>query len=117
MTTGGEPVRIHPGDLPSASRGTHDGRGGGVASGGDPVSEANRFVEGAVGALPGGAPAVIIVIGPGLGYAVDAIWRRAASTRVIAIEPSPGIAAAMLSRRSWRESIESGQLTLLTGPD
>ena len=111
-------VQIHTaGPLPSASVRTPDGRLVRVHSGRDPVTEAEQFVESALGALPGGAPSVVMVLGPGLGYSLEAIARRAPGTRMIAIEPFPALARAMLERRDWREWIESKRLIVLVGPE
>jgi len=77
------------------------------------MSEADRYLD---AALTGDLPPVVIVIGPGLGYILEAIERRAATTRIIAIEPFPAIARTMLERRDWRDWMRSGRLTLLTGP-
>ena len=60
---------------------------------------------------------LVIVIGPGLGYALDAIERRGSATRVLAIEPSPVVARGMLARRDLRTWLDSGRLPLLVGPD
>jgi hypothetical protein len=105
------------GGIVSALLGTADGRNVRLHSGRDPAGEADRFVEQALGALPGGAPSVVILIGPGLGYAIEAVERRAAGTRIIAIEPFPALARAMLHRRDWQEWLQSGRLTLLVGPE
>ncbi|MEP7305683.1 MAG: FG-GAP-like repeat-containing protein [Acidobacteriota bacterium] len=98
----------------SASVQTLDGRRVRVHSGRDPVAEADRYVD---SALSKGVTPVVVVICPGLGYAIEAIERRAPGTRVIAIEPFPSMARAMLARRDWREELLSGRLTLLLGPE
>jgi SAM-dependent methyltransferase len=67
--------------------------------------------------VAGGAPPLLIVIGTGLGYLLDALEHRAPETKVLAIEPVPAISQAMLSRRDWRSWLESGRLTLLVGPE
>ena len=64
----------------------------------------------------GDAP-LLAVVGPGLGYLLDAIERRGAATRVLALEPIPALARAMLSRRDWRPWLTGGRLALLVGPD
>jgi hypothetical protein len=111
-------VQIHTvADVVSASLRTADGRWVRIHSGRDPVTEADRFVEAALGSIPGGSPAVVIVIGPGLGYMVDAIEQRAPDTKVIAIEPFPRLARAMLARRDWRARLGSGRLAILVGPE
>lgn len=62
-------------------------------------------------------PPQLVVIGPALGTIMDAIERAGAPTRVVALEPDPGVAALMLARRDWTSWFESGRLRLLTGPD
>jgi hypothetical protein len=116
VTTDAELVQIHPGANPSASLRTPSGRVVRLHSGRDPVAEADRFVESALGNIPGGAPPVVMVIGPGLGYVLEAIERRAPETKIIALEPFPALARAMRERRDWSRSIDEKRLTLLVGP-
>ena len=98
---------------PTASVRTRDGRWIRLHSGRDPIAEAERSVA---TLMAGGEPPLIICIGPGLGYVLDAIERRGSTTRVLALEPWPAMARALLSRRPWHEWLESGRLTLLVGP-
>jgi hypothetical protein len=58
----------------------------------------------------------VIVAGSGLGYALDHA-DKCGLTRVLAIEPDPGLATLFLSRRDWRRWFMEGRLRLLTGPD
>jgi len=97
----------------SASVRTPDGRGIRLHSAHDPATEADRFLT---AVLPAALPPTVFVVGSGLGYVLEALERRAAGTKVIAIEPFPAIARAMLERRDWREWIRSGRLTILLGP-
>lgn len=106
-------IQIHSTALMSASVRTPDGRWVRIHSGRDPVTEADRFLD---AALPEGLPPAVFVIGSGLGYVLEAIERRSAGTKVIAIEPFPAIARAMLQRRDWREWMQSGRLTIVIGP-
>ena len=62
-------------------------------------------------------PKQLFVIGPALGTVIDAIEHAGAPTRVVALEPDPGVAVLMLARRDWTSWFESGRLRLLTGPD
>lgn len=62
-------------------------------------------------------PKQLLVIGPALGAVLDQIEGVGAATRVVAIEPDPGVAVLMLARRDWTSWIEQGSLRLLTGPD
>lgn len=79
--------------------------------GADPVALAT-----AQAASQSGAEAVMLV-GPGLGYLLDALERANTQTKVIALEPDPGTAVLFLARRDWRNWFESGRLRVLTGPD
>lgn len=63
-----------------------------------------------------GPPPVIIVVGLGLGSMLEAIERRGSPTRVLAIEPVPALALAMMARRDWTPWLSSGRLRLLVGP-
>jgi SAM-dependent methyltransferase len=63
-----------------------------------------------------GLPPVLVVIGIGAGYLLDALERVNAPTRVLAIEPAPATVRAMFARRDWTRWITSGRLTLLVGP-
>jgi hypothetical protein len=98
----------------SASIRTPDGRWVHLHSERAPMAEAERLLD---RALPDGPPSVVIVIGPGLGYVLEAIERRGAATRVIAIEPFAPVARALLERRDWRDWIQSKRLTILIGPE
>jgi hypothetical protein len=62
-------------------------------------------------------PAQLVLIGPGLGYALDLLEAARASTKVIVIEPDPGVAVLFLSRRDWSKWFADGRLRLLVGPD
>jgi hypothetical protein len=62
-------------------------------------------------------PRQLFVIGPALGTMFDAIEGAGAPTRVVALEPDPGVAVLMLARRDWTRWIDQGRLRLLTGPD
>jgi hypothetical protein len=62
-------------------------------------------------------PRQLFVIGPALGAVLDTIERAGATTRVVALEPDPGVAVLMLARRDWTRWFEQGRLRLLTGPD
>jgi hypothetical protein len=79
----------------------------------DPVAEAERWLDQACSA----PPPVLIVIGLGLGYVLDALERREAATTVIAIEPEPALLAPFMARRNWDGWTRSGRLKILTGPE
>ena len=79
-----------------------------------PVEDAERLLA---GVIAGGYPSHVILVGLGLGYALDAIERWPVGTRVLALEPEPGHLGAMLRRRDWRRWLESGRLRVVVGPD
>lgn len=87
-----------------------DGRRIAVHASVDPVASAEALVE-RCGPVP-----LLVVIGFGFGYLLDALERRGSQTKVLAVEPVPAIARAMLSRRDVREWISGGRLALLVGP-
>jgi hypothetical protein len=89
---------------------TADGRRLAVHASADPVASAEALVD-RCGAVP-----LLVVIGFGFGYLLDALERRNSRTKVLAVEPVPAIARAMLSRRDVRDWITSGRLALLVGP-
>ena len=89
---------------------TGDGRRVAVHASADPVAAAGALVE-RCGSVP-----LLVVIGFGFGYLLDALERRGAATKILAVEPVPAIARAMLSRRDCREWLASGRLALLVGP-
>ena len=65
---------------------------------------------------PAAGASQAIVVGAGLGYALERA-ERLGIRKVVAIEPDPGVATLLLSRRDWSGWFESGGLRLLTGPD
>lgn len=69
------------------------------------------------GPVAGQFPKQVFVIGPALGAVLDTIEGVGAPTRVVALEPDPGVAVLLLARRDWTRWIEQGRLRLLTGPD
>jgi hypothetical protein len=89
---------------------TPDGRRIAVHASADPVASADALVERC------GPVSLLVVIGFGFGYLLDALERRGSQTKVLAVEPVPAIARAMLSRRDVREWISGGRLALLVGP-
>lgn len=80
----------------------------------EPRPAAAAFAE---ALLRSAAPANVIAVGLGLGHVLDELEVRAAAVRVLLIEPVPGIARALLTRRDWTPWLRSGRLTLLVGPD
>ena len=82
-------------------------------SGRDPHAEADRLIA---PAFEHGAPPLVVVIGLGLGYMLDAIERRSTDTKVLALEPVPNVVAPLLERRDWSAWLTTGRLRLLVGP-
>jgi hypothetical protein len=110
-----ERVRIETTPVgPTASVQTPDGRWIRLHSGRDPLAEAERTLA---AVTAGGDLPLLICIGLGLGYLLDAIEKHSPATRVLALEPLPEVAQAMRERRSWDDWLTSGRLTLLVGPD
>ena len=89
---------------------TGDGRRIAVHSSADPVASAEALLD-RCGHVP-----LLVVIGFGFGYLLDAVERRGSDTKVLAVEPVLAIARAMLSRRDCREWLAGGRLALLVGP-
>ena len=61
-------------------------------------------------------PKQLFVIGAALGTLLDTIENVGQPTRVVVLEPDPGVAALFLARRDWRSWIEQKQLRVLVGP-
>ncbi len=81
----------------------------------DPVGEADQQLEALV---LGRLPKIILVVGLGLGYVLDALERRPdCTTKIVALEPSPALARAFLERRDWREWFLHQRLALFVGPE
>jgi len=62
-------------------------------------------------------PRQIVVLGPALGAVMDTVIRAGAATRIVALEPDPGLAALLLAQHDWSARIAAGRLCVLTGPD
>ena len=90
-----------------------DGRTVPIHASRDPLAASRAAVERLVA---DGAPPLVVTIGLGLGYLLDALEHANGTTRVLAIEPVPETARAMLARRDWTNWLQSGRLTLLVGP-
>jgi hypothetical protein len=85
-----------------------------VHSGRDPEGEAARWLDDTLRGRP--LPSAVCVIGAGLGYVVDVIEARAPQTRILVVEPEPGLVPYLLGRRDWSALIESGRLLPLWAP-
>jgi hypothetical protein len=62
-------------------------------------------------------PRQLFVIGAALGNRLEAALAVGGPTRVVVLEPDPGVAALLLARCHWQTSIESKRLRILVGPD
>ena len=102
------------GTVPIVTVLTEQGRRVSVHETDDPVA-ASRYAVAQLGKQS--APTVLVVIGLGMGYLLDALEETTLPTRVLALEPLPGVARAMLARRDWTNWLTSGRLMLLVGPD
>ena len=63
-----------------------------------------------------GFPPLIIAVGLS-DQLLEALDRRNAASKVLAIEPAPELARQALARPLWRAWMDSGRLTVLVGPD
>jgi hypothetical protein len=67
-------------------------------------------------ALRGHQPPVVVIIGLGLGYVLDALELQNSDTRVIAFEPLPEGIPAFHARRDWSLWLDTGRLAIVEGP-
>jgi SAM-dependent methyltransferase len=105
-------VRVAETDGPPSLR-TPGGRTVPIHASADPLAASRAAVERLVAK---GAPPLVVTVGLGLGYLLDALEEANETTRVLAIEPVPETARAMFARRDWSKWLQSGRLTLLVGP-
>lgn len=78
-----------------------------------PVQEARNWLADATAS----APDAIVIIGPGLGYCLEAIDERFPSARVLVLEPDAAVARLLFERRNLEPWLRSGRLRFLIGPD
>jgi len=78
-----------------------------------PVDEADRWLAAVLG---NSEPAVIVVIGLGLGYVLDALERRGSRASVVAFEPFPEALPHFHARRDWAAWLDTGRLQIVTAP-
>lgn len=78
-----------------------------------------READGQIATLFAGdrAPSLVVTIGLGAGYLLDALDRKGWTGTVIALEPEPATAAPLLERRDLRSWIDAGRLRILLAPD
>jgi predicted O-methyltransferase YrrM len=100
------------GQFPALVARRHDG-GAVRLSGRRPHEETDRWLTSILGDSD---PPVLVVIGLGLGYVLDALERRGSNATVIAIEPFAETLAYFDARRDWSAWIETGRLHVVTGP-
>lgn len=81
----------------------------------EPVAPASSQATAAVQALGAAAGRTVLLVGSGLGEALEAAAAAGVQGPVIALEPDPALAMLMLARRDWTSWFDSG-LTLLVGP-
>jgi Protein of unknown function DUF115 len=80
-----------------------------------PDREADRTVAELLAAPS--PPSLVIAVGLGLGFLLDALERRNWSGTVLALEPEADTIAPLLSRRDWTSWIGTGRLRLLMAPE
>jgi len=80
----------------------------------NPGAEAAGWLAAALGERD--LPDPVFVVRPGLGYIIEQILARTPASRVVAIEPDPVLARALLERRAWTRELRDGRLVLLCGP-
>ena len=93
-----------------------DGRGGWLRlhSDRDPRSEAERWLDHALAGRE--MPPLVVLIGAGLGYLIDTIAQRSASSRILVLEPEPELIPWLLARQDYSTLIAEGRLRVLSGP-
>jgi hypothetical protein len=79
----------------------------------NPELDAERMLT---SALHGERPPVIVLIGLGLGYTLDALERLHPDAHVIAFEPLADAVPHFRARRDWSAWLETGRLTVAEGP-
>ncbi|MGE0593354.1 MAG: motility associated factor glycosyltransferase family protein [Vicinamibacterales bacterium] len=117
--------RVQPGWAvpPSGARVGYGADGWSIADGAharplhgpDPLAEADEALARAVGTGP--VPSLLVVVGLGLGYLLDALDRRDWVGKVLAFEPEPATVPPLLARRDWQPWLASGRLRVLLGPE
>lgn len=81
----------------------------------DPYGEATRWLTEVFG--ESAIPPVVVLLGAGVGWAVDALHDRSPGTTIVLFEPSAELAWHFLARRDWSRLLGSRRLRLLVGPD
>lgn len=89
-------VRLEPGHTNPVALVEHEGRWLALHSRRDPVAEGLRLLDGVDNDAP-----MVVLIGVGLGYALDALEQRRFAGRVLAVEVEPALTQLMRERRDW----------------
>ncbi|HTV03198.1 MAG TPA: 6-hydroxymethylpterin diphosphokinase MptE-like protein [Luteitalea sp.] len=79
-----------------------------------PVDEARRAVDDALGERD--VPPVVVLLGVGLGFAIDDVLARRPDARIAALELAPELLAAFCERRDWSALLASRQLVVAAAP-
>lgn len=78
-----------------------------------PIDDADRWLT---SVLRDSDPPVIVLIGLGLGYVLDALERRGSRAAVVAFEPFPEALPHFHARRDWAMWLDTGRLQIVTAP-
>jgi hypothetical protein len=79
----------------------------------DPLRDARAAVAAQVGS---GGPSLIVAIGLGIGYLLDALDEAGWPGKVLALEPEPATLDSLLARPIARAWLENGRMRLLAAP-
>ncbi len=90
-----------------------DGRAVSLHGRRNPVADADQWLA---TVLRDDDPPVIVLVGPGLGYVLDALERRGSDARVLAMEPFADAVPLFRARRDWSAWLRTGRLHLTAGP-
>ncbi len=80
----------------------------------DPHAEANDLVDRAAKDQP--IPSVVVLLGLGLGFMVEALLRRRADVRIVAIELVPGLYEVCRPHHAWHELFDRGRMVVAAEP-
>jgi hypothetical protein len=114
-TTDGRLRLLQSGLVPVLSLATPSGADVALNSGRDPLREALGLLEAAVTDRPN--PKVVVAVGLGLGFIIDAIEQKYPDAKIVALEPEPGCVGPFLERRDLTGLLANRRLLLLWGPD
>lgn len=86
-----------------------------VHSARDPYREAAAAIDVALEGRP--LPRAVVLVGAGLGFAIDVIEDRSPGTRILVLELEPDCVPLLLGRRDFAPLVRSGRLLILSGPE